>query len=412
MATLEFKESEFDFAAFASGKAITTPLVDGFFEVFVHEYTHFLQNVTTCWGVLNVCEYASAVITIGCGRVAGDSEMIQKGYDLRNGISERLIQSKSVSESSGQPLTAFLFTKENLVSVVDVKAIRENMARCVAELYLGKGDEAIHVSGESFTGFHTTEARWCLKLEYWVIFEYFYHHGFQRVAEGVLKLCVHLLSYEFPEQAFSRFLDAIYEEAPCDLWDAVEVWFQSDTERAARTAFHQVLRTRLRALVDIGIKHGELIDIVKELGAFCGFILESLDCYGGIFLDRIEEMKLINFWAEKVQITGSPVLRFNDNTLIWGATISHQQALINLSGVTEVMQRLGQDRFSCRFYEEFPICTADKDFSLCGSKPYHSIDQDTGCLFCNSMKALGMTDSKDWGSDVDIAEGEQQSSGT
>ncbi len=395
VATLDFNEEDFDLAGFASGEVIPTPEVDRVFEVFVHEYTHFLQHVTTLWGVWNACDYASVALLTGCGRARKDQGMLQRGQLLRGIIQQRFSAGGNRRIDTEVEDKASILKWGNVIAVVDTKAIRENMARCAAELYLGKGDEAIHETGKIFDGFHDRDGgvEWCSKAEYWVIFEYFYQAGFQRVGEGVLKLCTYLLNYECPETAFERFLHFISESSAGDLWENAEDWFRLASEKERRDDSLEKLEGRLRGIYVLGKKHGEEHDIVKEFGGFAGFLAGRLDPEGSVILDGISSVR---FWAALVQKNGSPIIRFRNKSSVFGPMVKHQQALQNFCGMTEVLEKLGQEGFPCAFLDEFPICVTHKDESLCGRSPFRWIDKDNGCLFCNSMKALGMISSDEW----------------
>jgi hypothetical protein len=405
IATLDFGRDFIDLASFESGLGVPSPEADAFLPVFVHEYTHFLQNISTLWGALNLHDLIQVAFLISCGTERKNQQMKSLGWSKLQALYTRFKSTPAQSTNAGLGAIEFnsgcsipvKASNGNLSVLIDVKCIRENMARCAAELFLGKGDEAIHETGAQSKAFHSIDegSQWCRQPEYWVLFEYFYAKGFERVAMGVLRLCTYLLNYQCPTSAFWRFSMWIKDCDRGDLWEIAERWYVTEIEIAARKQSWSSFTESLKATCKIGQEYGSENDIVKEFGALANLVDSNLKQDGSLFLDGIDEISSLQFWAKRIRTAGSPVLRFHDQTEVWGATAAHKQALINLSGITEVLSKRGRSDFCCTFFRIYPICIATKDDHLCGTSP-HKWDTDHGCLFVNSMKILGMENGQNW----------------
>jgi hypothetical protein len=411
---LDLNSSEFDLSNFAVEDFRPEKHQDAFLEPLIHEYTHFLQNIGTLWGARIFYDLIHRVLLSGCGRSRSNTKMVAKGEEIIESLKRRIPEKKSMSSVSTE--AGISFTWEigiNSVSIstgqmaasVDIRTICEAWARCASKLYLGWNDQLIHDHNARLPDFQdgVGKLRWSSAHEYWLIFEYFFQNQYQNVAVGVCQLCAYLMNYRDPESAFMRFAD--YKDKS-DLDDVVELakaWYSSHTEVGPRMQSWNETIHQFDETIRLGKEHGSSNTSVKEFCELAKFVRVNLREDASLFIEGIEEIRTLEYWAKRLFKIGTPVLAFRDATVLWGPTKRLQQSFLNLMGIQEVLNRREAERFKCLFYQRLPICIAIKDDDACCTKPFMKgpSGDGEGCLFCNSMTMLGLS-KDDWQTREDV----------
>ncbi len=378
---LDLNSADFDLKDFAIENFRPEMHHDEFLGPVVHEYTHFLQNVGTLWGARMVYDLILGVFLLSCSAQNGDFEMKGDGSNLIKSVKGRIPGVQLMTPLSTDleycftwriGISTVVISTACLEVSVDILSICEGWARCATKLYLGLGDDAIHEDNESFDTFHSGGGpkRWNQDYEYWILFEYFYQNGYQNVAIGLCRLCAYVMNYFEPAEAFLRFAHFSEGDDSDDLNDIAKRWYKSPSEIVPRSESWKSMIRKYDKLIELDRKHGKDNDVIRDLSRLAEYVRAVLSEDADIFLKGIDNIRTPLFWAERFKSIGTPVLAFNDETVVWGPTKHLRPSFLDLVGMAEVMNNRESPEFACVFLDERPICIAVKDYSLCGRTPY------------------------------------------
>lgn len=397
--------------------------------LFIHEYVHYLQSFFTTWGALAFCEYLLALEKLGASileehfKLSMPVELEEKAeMNLWNaGVKQyqkffRLLGTsrdivferpnkypnyivKEVSENT-------LKINNGLISYeIDNKTVREHMAELSSMLFLNYSDDDIHARFEESRAFCSSTGNLDLKPMYWILFEYFYFHKYQNVAEGLVLLTHGALCSLAPYWTITRLFEFItdykqYIEREKDLLKTVQLFFK--TSREAR-----VLSKSYEAVIEEVVKQIEMCEKRRADHHFYSFVYELLNSLlenlriqqsGNSYFDDPSKLRKKEFWVDIIFKAGTPIIRYKDKKPVITPTSEKlEEPLIYFLGVSVLLKDLQKPgKTSCPFHTDFNICKASyRNDDGCLHEPITVKNPERDgkeCHYRNSLILLGLLD--------------------
>lgn len=395
--------------------------------VFIHEYVHYLQSFYTTWGALMFCEYRLALEKINASNLEEQFKLPLKleakegmelwnagvkqyekffgmlGSDRGNIDFERLnaYPNYSVKEFSDHSLTI----NNGLVSyTIDNKTVREHMAELSSLLFLNYSDEQVHSRIINCNDFCSSLGNLDKKPMYWMLFEYFYFHGYINIAEGLVLLCNGAMSSLMPHWSINRFFKFLKNNkaagAGKDLLTLVRQFSSSDQElNIIRGSFETVIE-ELNKQLRLCEKHSSTHDLYRLSLNIFNFLKNNLNTYqsADVFFREPSNLRRKKFWSDTISKTGTPIIRYKDKTpVITTFDRNLIEPLTYFLGITKVLDNLQDTKiFACPFHSDFNICKAAyKNDDTCFHEPLSvkNPEQDgKECHYQNAVLLLGLKD--------------------
>jgi len=392
------------------------------FAQFLHEYTHYLQTITTINGISSLVSYIDKLlhmtidIAINIAMENDNSQSIIKSYEREFKIfyyrqfwnkptKNFLVNSKTpffIIQNVYNPIhknqtrEVYIYNiKDKLFYHVSTKMLRENMAMMAYFSIRGIGQDSImdHVAI-----YPTEDKPYCCK--YWLLFSYFFYK-YPQIKNSIkftYFFCELALMVINTGEFIEKLLNDIDEIIKTHKYDNENVFFdllwkkQVDYISRNSDIVITLINTIKKSLSKIVNDNEFYLPILKILElAEAGIKYKQQNCM------TIYDEKMDQKWVQKMaKIFYSPII-FQPNGIfsMLSEDEIYQNLLGILFGVTIISQKIIHNEriIYCPFLEEIPICKLSNSdiHEICATHPLDiPAFENGGCLLYNTALILGL----------------------
>jgi len=383
---------------------------------FLHEYTHYLQSITTINGISAVLSYIEKLlnmsIEIGINiykRENQSREIIERYKDEFEKFYNRLYWFRKPKQFSitlkkpqfikqtiynpiikEQSIEGFIYNpQDKLFHHVSTIMLRENMAMMAYFSIRGIGQDAV-------MDYFTVNPMNC---RYWLIFFYFLH-TYPEITNKIK------FTYYFCELALMVINTGVFVEK---LVNDIEYLIKNDKYDNEEMFFDKLWKMQIYKISEDGNLMFRLIDNIKLA---LSKIMDDNDFYKPIYkilelaekglqnkknhgtiFQNVMDMNWVQKMAKKYL---SPIIFQPNNVITMLFTDNeYQNLLCILFGVTIISDKIinHESIDCCPFFSEIPICktTTNEIEEICSTHPLDiTLFPKGGCLFYNTALILGL----------------------
>lgn len=383
----------------------------------IHEYTHYLQSLTTVNGLSILTVYLDLIIKItvdiyvNIGNGIFDSKntinkykddfhkLANRMYWERKPINMRIKRNKPcyIEKLIFNPIAKtqaneifFYNMQDELFYHVSTSVLRENMAMMAYFYSHGIGQDAVmdYVNLKN------------ISCKYWIIFNYFLFN-YPQIKDVIIFtyfFCEFVLMDLMPGIFMSEVLPELDKMLKDNIYNDHEFFFQLLSDK-----FQNKIGFGFRTITDVISKMRMKLNVlsfhdfylsIQKLIDLCERGIDFREHNGTIFR-RILDGRWINYMSK---IFLSPlIVQPEKKYSILGDERNYSDHIILLFGIANVIQLLINDEniTYCPFYKEIPICKLykgnEKIEEICISNPIKiPLFPKGGCIFYNTCLILGL----------------------
>lgn len=367
--------------------------------IFIHEYTHYLQNFNTPLGAVLLCQFTHALFQMGASKLNENiifklplklnsidaKPLWNAGIEHINNIRTALGHSDDIVNFEGPATfedykivkTKYL-TISNGRAIFEItnKAIREHMAHLSSMLFVGYNDQQIHEDYLKRKEFYVTEGMLEKQPSYWILFEYFYFHKYTNVAEGLILLCMESMTCATPMTIIEAFFKNIQEPKFASIKNLhffVKLWTGAASEIKRKNAFISDALKMIEEKIALCKKHKEHDFYKFNIALFekLAYNIRNFEKLNHYFSDA-NKLRDKDSWVKIIREFGTPIVRYKSKSpLVTGQSNEVGNALTYFLGVVKTIDSLRSTTVErCPFHTDFPICTAGhKNDTTCLTDP-------------------------------------------